>query len=61
MRLFNGQKQFKSSIENGVLKDIFRNCFFVLCCFTSVACYIILPFNHVHMLIETVSTEKQVT
>ena len=24
--------------------------FFVLCCFTSVECYLIPPFNHVHML-----------
>ena len=34
---------------------------FVLCCFTSVKCYFMLPFNHVHMLTETVNTEKQVT
>ena len=30
--------------------------FFVLCCFTSVKCYIMPPFNHVHMLTETVKT-----
>ena len=35
--------------------------FFVLCCFTSVECYIMPPFNHVHMLTETVNTEKQFT
>ena len=34
---------------------------FVLCCFTSVKCYIMPHFNHVHMLTETVNTEKQVT
>ena len=35
--------------------------FFALCCFTSVECYIMPPFNNVHMLAETVNTEKQVT
>ena len=29
--------------------------------FTSVECYIMPPFNHVHMLTETVKTVKQVT
>ena len=32
--------------------------FFVLRCFTSVEYYIMPPFNHVHMLTETVNTEK---
>ena len=35
--------------------------FFVLCCFTSVECYFMPPFNYVHMLTETANTEKQVT
>ena len=35
--------------------------FFVLCCFTSVECYFMPPFNHVHMLTETANTEKRVT
>ena len=35
--------------------------FLVLCCFTSVECYIMPPFNHVRMLTETVNTEKPVT
>ena len=35
--------------------------FFVLCCFTSVECCLIPPFNHVHMLTEMVNTDKQVT
>ena len=30
--------------------------FFILCCFTSVECYIMPPFNHVRMLTETVKT-----
>ena len=34
---------------------------FILCCFTSVECFIMPPFNHVHMLTETVKTVKQVT
>ena len=35
--------------------------FFILCCFTSVERFIMPPFNHVHMLTETVKTVKQVT
>ena len=35
--------------------------FFILFCFTFVECYIMSPFNHVHMLKETVKTVKQVT
>ena len=35
--------------------------FFVRCCFTSMECYIMPPFNHVHMLTETVKSVKMVT
>ena len=35
--------------------------FFVLCGITYVDSYIIPPFKHVHILTETVDTEKQVT
>ena len=33
--------------------------FFVICCFTSVECYIMLPFKHIHMLIEQLTQKDR--
>ena len=44
--------------KRGTERHISQLFFFVLCCFSSVQCYFMPPFNHVHMLTETVITEK---
>ena len=54
----NSNLQSKTRGTERHLSQLFFN---VLCCFTSARCYTMPSFNHVHMLTETVNTEKQVT
>ena len=41
----------------GTERHLLQLCF-DLCCFTSVKCYCMPPFNHVHMLTEMINTVK---